>query len=67
MLLQHVSTHRGHLQAEPRNLFYISVLRVLFYNFAIEITHALQLEYDNLFVLSVMHAGSRLQSGKTTL
>jgi len=56
MLLQHVSTHGGHLQAELRYLFYISILTVLFYHFAIGIPHALQLD-----------AGSRLQSGKTTL
>ena len=80
MLLQYVSTHGGHLQAERRNLFYISVLTVLFYHSAIGIPHALQLEYENLFVLYyvqtvqkdfhsliVMHAGSQLQSGKTTL
>jgi len=45
MLLQHVSTHGGHLQAELRNLFYISVLTVLLYHFAVGIPHALQLEY----------------------
>ena len=44
MLLQHVSTHGGHLQAGIRNLFYISVLTVLFYHFAVGIPHALQLE-----------------------